>query len=121
MMLVRPDLLVEMTPDGQLINIKRADIHSTQNVSLWGRARDRLRVDTEEASYYIKNDMGLLNAVCPTYSLLIKSASDGTETALYNIHSLQLRRMIFIVAGIGSFFAFVMLCIVRSALQRSRK
>lgn len=131
LMLVRGSIVIEFSQDGQLINMVKTDDSSVKNNSLWNQIAKRKSVNIGQASYYVKNDMGMFNFLASSYSQLITEDSQGNQTILYDVNNTQMTKTIVAFFAVIVFAAVVVLMIlvqfvkfrkrleIRSSLQAS--
>lgn len=119
LLLVRGSIIVEISTNGQLINMIKADTRSTQNNTLWNQIDRKKQVDIGESSYCVKNNMGILNFFLSTSSLLIKSDSTGSEKVIYDVRGVQSSKTITILIIVIALFAVVVFELVRLCRTQS--
>lgn len=112
LMLVRGSIVIEFSQDGQLINMVKTDDSSVKNNSLWNQIAKRKSVNIGQASYYVKNDMGMFNFLASSYSQLITVDSQGNQTILYDVNNTQMTKTIVAFFAVIVFAAVVVLMIL---------
>lgn len=112
LMLVRGSIVIEFSQDGQLINMVKTDDSSVKNNSLWNQIAKRKSVNIGQASYYVKNDMGMFNFLASSYSQLITEDSQGNQTILYDVNNTQMTKTIVAFFAVIVFAAVVVLMIL---------
>ena len=112
LMLVRGSIVIEFSQDGQLINMVKTDDSSVKNNSLWNQIAKRKSVNIGQASYYVKNDMGMFNFLASSYSQLITEDSQGNQTILYDVNNTQMTKTIVAFFAVIVFAAVVVLMII---------
>jgi hypothetical protein len=112
LMLVRGSIVIEFSQDGQLINMVKTDDSSVKNNSLWNQIAKRKSVNIGQASYYVKNDMGIFNFLASSYSQLITEDSQGNQTILYDVNNTQMTKTIVAFFAVIVFAAVVVLMIL---------
>lgn len=75
--LVRGGIIVELTSNGQLINMIKTDDNNINNNFLWNEISKKTNIDIDNSTYIVKNDMGILNIFTSSYSQLVKINSNG--------------------------------------------
>ena len=108
LMLVRGSIVIEFSQDGQLINM----VSSVKNNSLWNQIAKKKSVNIGQASYYVKNDMGIFNFLASSYSQLITEDSQGNQTILYDVNNTQMTKTIVVFFAVIVFAAVVVLMIL---------
>lgn len=121
LLLVRSSIIVEMTQDGQLVNMIRADDRSIHNGELRRQIDQRKQVDVGEYSYRLQNNMGMLNILTSSYSQLVKIDLHGKATMLYDVHVELLTRTIFIITGVAALFVIIIVKITYPIVKAQRK
>ncbi len=111
--LVRGALIVEISQEGQLINMVATDDHSIENNSLWNAVRGKNNIRVDDASYCLRNQMGIFNYMASTYSQLVCTDSDGNEAVLFDVNEAQLAKNIVVTIGLFLFIAIVITEIFR--------
>lgn len=112
LMLVRGSIVIEFSQDGQLINMVKTDDSSVKNNSLWNQIAKRKSVNIGQASYYVKNDMGMFNFLASSYSQLITEDSQGNQTILYDVNNTQMTKTIVAFFAVIVFATVVVLMIL---------
>ena len=112
LMLARGSIVIEFSQDGQLINMVKTDDSSVKNNSLWNQIAKRKSVNIGQASYYVKNDMGIFNFLASSYSQLITEDSQGNQTILYDVNNTQMAKTIVAFFAVIVFAAVVVLMIL---------
>lgn len=112
LMLVRGSIVIEFSQDGQLINMVKTDDSSVKNNSLWNQIAKKKSVNIGQASYYVKNDMGIFNFLASSYSQLITEDSQGNQTILYDVNNTQMTKTIVAFFAVIVFAAVVVLMIL---------
>lgn len=69
-------------------------------------------VNIGQASYYVKNDMGMFNFLASSYSQLIAEDSQGNQTILYDVNNTQMTKTIVAFFAVIVFAAVVVLMIL---------
>lgn len=93
--LVRSSIIIEISPDGQLISMIETDNHVVNNNRLWRQVANQRTVNINNCEYSIKNDMGILNLfACQTYSQLVATDEFGNSTIVYNVSDVQKMKII---------------------------
>lgn len=100
LLLVRGSIIVEISLDGNLVNMIKADESYSENNSLWNHISRKKCITQGENSYCVQNDIGLFNVFASSYSQLIKTASDGSTTVIYDVNSEQTVKTISEIIGI---------------------
>lgn len=95
--LVRGGIIVELTSNGQLINMIKTDDNNINNNFLWNEISKKTNIDIDNSTYIVKNDMGILNIFTSSYSQLVKINSNGETVIIYNINNTQLTKIIILV------------------------
>ncbi len=111
LLLVRGSIIVEMSPDLELISINKVSDNSLTNNSLWNEISGKTHVEFDECSYYIKNKSVILKIFSSSYSQLIKTDSEGNSTVIYDISKIQTPKTVFCIIAIVIFVAVVILII----------
>lgn len=93
LMLVRGSIVIEFSQDGQLINMVKTDDSSVKTIPMESNSK-RKSVNIGQASYYVKNDMGIFNFLASSYSQLITEDSQGNQTILYDVNNTQMTKTI---------------------------
>lgn len=95
--LVRGGIIVELTSNGQLINMIKTDDNNINNNFLWNEISKKTNIDIDNSTYIVKNDMGILNIFTSSYSQLVKINSNGETVIIYNINNTKLTKIIILV------------------------
>lgn len=112
LLLVRGSIIVEFSLNGQLVNMIQADDSSTQNNTLWNQIAKKDHVNIGEVTYCVKNDMGLLNIIAPSYSQLVKTDADGNMVTIYDVSSAYTTKFVTIFIAMILFVVFVVLFLI---------
>ena len=101
LMLVRSSLIIELTPEGQLVDIIQTDDNDVDNSKLW-RAVKQKEISVNDSNYVLRNKFGPFNIISSSYSQLIRIDSVGNESIIYDVNTQQLIKtslsLIFVVA-----------------------
>lgn len=112
LLLVRGSIIVELSSNGQFINMTKADENSIQNTYLWNQISKKNHLNNGEYFYCIKNKLGFLNIFSSSYSQLIKTDSNGNAIVIYDITKAQTTKTVCTIIVTILFFALVVLTIV---------
>lgn len=121
LLLVRSSVVVELSQDGQLVNMILTDDHSMQNQSLWRQLINKTQINIGQSSYSMRNDMGILNFFASSYSQLVKTDSNGNSTMIYDVNSAQLAGTIIELIFVFIFCAIVVLGIAFPFFKMKRE
>ncbi len=111
--LVRSSVIAEVSQDGQLIDMIRADDKSIHNNSLWTELANRHRITVNGISYSMSNERGILNLFLPSFRKLIKTDADGNSTVLFDVGSLLSARRIITLVFIVAFLSLILVKLVQ--------
>ena len=86
---VRSDVIISLDSNGSILDIKAVqdtvDNNSYRNSLLYST-----RKTIDDATYLIRNDMGILNWIAPSYSQIVTINAIGTELIIYgNLYKLN--------------------------------
>lgn len=115
---VRGDLIVTVDRDGNIKDIARvedtSENHSYERYHLSSTERN-----TDDARYYIRSDMGVLNIFAFSYSQLVMERPDGEEIIIYDVNDTQLARTIIGLIVVLSFFTAAIVIITKMTIRLS--
>lgn len=117
---VRSDVAALVDSNGTIMELKRID-NTLNNNSYWHHSVFITEKTLNDNRYTIKNNMGLLNVFVSTYSLLVKTDSDGNETIIYDVSSAQTAKTVFIFIGVCLFASIVIYGVVGDILKAKRQ
>lgn len=110
--LVRSEIILTVDCNGEIL-----DIAEVQNTSENNKYHNFLLHSTKrvvgDRKYSIRNDMGMLNFVTTSFSQLIVTDADGTETILFDVNSSQLAKTITVSVLITVFVCIAIVVIVK--------
>lgn len=112
LMLVRSSVIVELTLDGELVGMVRADDNSSDNNELWNQ-QEKNDIYIRENSYVARNKMGLFNLLTSSYSQLVKITDNGSEFVIYDVNSTQLIKIVSTFIIILVFLAWAIMVIFK--------
>lgn len=102
----RSDVIISLDSDGNILDIKSVqntmDNNSHRNSLMDSRTRT-----VGNTTYIIRNDMGVLNWIALSYSQIVTIDSTGTESIIYDVNSMQLKKTIASIILIYLFVCFV--------------
>lgn len=73
--------------------------------------------NTDDARYYIRSDMGVLNIFAFSYSQLVMERPDGEEIIIYDVNDTQLARTIIGLIVVVSFFTAAIVIITKQTIR----
>ncbi len=117
--LVRSSLIIELTPDLQLINIFLTDTDDVNTSKLW-RNINQKEISINDNKYILRNQMGPLNIISVSYSQLIKIDNMKNELILYNVNTERSIKMYVFLIFIIIFFVAVF-CVIFCKTRRQDK
>ena len=107
---VRSDVIISLDSDGNILDIKSVqdtiDNNSYRNLLLYSSNRT-----IDNTTYLVRNDMGIFNWFASTFSQIVTIDATGTESIIYDVNSMQLKKMIVTVSLI-CVFVFVAIAVV---------
>lgn len=97
---VRSDYLVTVDSDANIIDIVEVqNTRENQKYSMYYLGgTERVVGDTK---YTIRSDMGIFSFMQSSYSRLVKTSSDGTETILYDVNSILFAKRLIITISVS--------------------
>ena len=97
---VRSDYLVTVDSDANIINIVEVqNTRENQKYSMYYLGgTERVVGDTK---YTIRSDMGIFSFMQSSYSRLVKTSSDGTETILYDVNAILFAKRLIITISVS--------------------
>ena len=109
---VRSDVIISINSKGEILNVAKAKntVENNSYVNSFIYSRKRIVGDKE---YIIKNNSSVLSIFSSSYSQLIVVNTDGNETILYDVSSLQAIKILTVCSIIIIFF-LLMLIIIRN-------
>lgn len=113
LLLVRGSIIVEISQDGQLVNMISVDMESTTNNSLWHKILAKRKINMGGSTYYIRNKWAILNYMKSAYSQLVKKDSQGNETILYDVDIVQAKRTTLFVMIVIIYFLYLAVSVYR--------
>ena len=116
---VRSDVIISLDSDGNILDIKSVqdtiDNNSYRNSLLYSTSRI-----VGNTTYLIRNDMGILNWIAPSFSQIVTIDATGTESVIYDVNSMQLAKMITVIVIVCVFVAVAVVCISRQFIKNKR-
>lgn len=116
---VRSDVIVAIDSDGNIVAVNKVhdtiDNNAHKNDLLYATSRI-----VDDTTYLIRNDMGVLNWIAPSFSQVVVMDGSGTENIIYDVNSAQLVQMIVIVCVVFAMVAYAVVCIIWSADKGKR-
>lgn len=117
---VRSGILLSVDAHGQVTEVKAVpdtiDNNTHENSLLYSTERV-----VGDVTYIIRNDMGPLNWVAPSYSQILKVGADGTESIIYDVNSKQLLDLTVTLGVICIIIVVAIVCITRESIRLKRK
>lgn len=115
LMLVRSSLIIELTPEGQLVNITQTDDNDVNN-KLWRTVKQK-EISVDDSKYIIRNKFGPLNIISGSYSQLVKIDNTKKETILYDVNTEQLTKVCIALIFTIVFFVLVFYYILKRPIK----
>ena len=113
---VRGDWAVLVNSDGEVEEIR--EVPSTLEYDKFRRnVLKAKKKQINNRTYYLKNDMGILNLVATNYSQLWYKEPDNTEVLLYDVNAAQFRKKIVWSIGIFLFMGLVFYTVGREFVK----
>ena len=113
---LRSDVIISLDSCGNILDVRRVqntiDNNSYRNSLLYSTTRS-----VDDITYLIRNDMGMLNWIAPSFSQIVTIDASGTEVVIYDVNSMQLTRMIIAVCFICVFVFVAVVVISRQFLK----
>ncbi len=98
LMLVRGDIIIELTTDGEIIDIIETDTSNVNNNKLWRNTQNN-EIKVNDNLYIARNQMGVFNFFSSTYSQIVK-INNSEETTIFDVNESQLIKNV----GLAIFF-----------------
>lgn len=89
---VRSDVIMAVNREGEVLDIARIQ-NTIDNNTYWNHMLGSTERVSGDTKYSIRNDMGILNVLAPSYSQLIATKATGEETILYDVNSAQFAKI----------------------------
>ena len=118
--LVRSDVAVFISSDGIVEEILEIQ-NSLDNNSYWNNNVFSTVRETKDATYVLKNDLGIFNLCASSYSQISVTDADGKESIIYDVNAEQLVKNIFITILVSIFVSIVVAGVVKEILKFKRK
>lgn len=109
---VRSDLIVTVDRNGNIKDIAEVE-NTSENNSYERYLLSSTERNTDDARFYIRNDMGALNIFAFSHSQLVMERPDGEEIIIYDVNDTQLARTIICLIVFISFFVAAIVIPVR--------
>lgn len=110
-------LEMEITTEGELIDVREIDESSIKSQQYWRFLSKRKEKTINNMTYQLQNDMGVLNLVAAgRYNQLIKTDNEGNTTILYDVNTSRLIKMIIIIIFFIAFFTAVIILVFKKVL-----
>ena len=86
-MLVRGNVIIELTTDGEIVDIIKTDTDNVLNNQLWRNMQNN-EIKINDSLYTARNNMGILNFLSSTYSQIVK-CNNSEETIIFDVNESQ--------------------------------
>ena len=117
---VRSDVAALFDSNGTNMELRMIN-DTIDNNSYWNHSVFSKEKELNGNMYTIKNNMGLLNVFASNYSQLIKTDSDGNETIIYDVSTVQTLKTVFIITAVFLFVALVISVIIWQFFKVKRR
>lgn len=118
--LVRSSVAISITPEGEIIEILGIS-DTMENNSYWLDYVHATHRTVGDKEYILKCDMGIFNVLASKYSQLIVKDSEGIETVIYDVNSMQTTYTIVAVIGIIIYVCVSLIVIVKVSISQKVK
>ncbi|SEW32783.1 hypothetical protein [[Clostridium] fimetarium] len=115
---VRSDVAALFNSSATCLELKMIS-NSTENNTYWNHTVFEKKRIVGKNEYEIKNDLGILNIVLPSYSQLIKTDENGIKTMLYNVNDSYGAKILVILVGIIIFIIIVVVGIIKEFKKKN--
>lgn len=99
---IRSSVIVSVTPRGEVLDVFEVQ-NTIENNSYVNHFIHSTKRTIGNAEYFIENNLGILNLLAPSYSLIIVKDSTGAESVIYDVSSMQLTNMIVTISFVCVF------------------
>jgi len=120
LLLVRSSLIIELTTEGQLVNIIETDTNDVNNNKLWRAVKQR-EISINDNKYIIRNKLGPLNIIVGSYSQLVKTDNMGKEFIIYDVNTEQLIKAYVSLIFIVVFFVLILRFILKPVKRQTHQ
>lgn len=86
---VRSDVAVSVSPDGEILNVRKI-LNTSENNDYWNKSVYLTKRSVGDEVYILKNNTGIFSIFASSYSQLVRINSNGEKTVLYDVSSEQL-------------------------------
>lgn len=116
---VRSDVIISVSPDGEISDVLEVanSIENNSYVNHFFHATERTIGDT---TYFIRNDMGILNCIATSFSQIVIKDVSGTENVIYDVNSTQLLKTLLITIFVFVFVIVAITIILRPVIKSMR-
>lgn len=116
--LVRSDVSIAVNQNGEVEGIAKIQ-NTSENNDYWRNSIFLSSKKVNNNTYTIKNDMGLFNMVASSYSQLVVTDEDGTETILYDVNSEQYIKTAVCTCGVFLWFTLALIFSVKKLRKKN--
>ena len=112
LMIVRGKVIVELTTEGEIVDIIKTDTDNVLNNQLWRNMQNN-KITANGNLYTARNNMGVLNFLSSTYSQIIKyNNSEGT--IIFDVNESQIIENLELLVFIVLMFTFVPMIVFKA-------
>ncbi|MBQ8404552.1 MAG: hypothetical protein IJX55_09060 [Clostridia bacterium] len=119
--LVRSDLLVEITIDGELVGMEEVDIHNVENNELLRDWEGTRKIEANGYTYKIGNDILILKIFSfESYSKLVRVDADGNIKTIYDAPNTEIFKILILILVALAFFLinlFMVIVVVKGFIK----
>lgn len=114
---VRGEIAVTVNSLGEIVSV--TEIQDTrENNSYWRQILYKNKWKIGETEYVLRNEMGILNIFCASYSRLVVIDGNGTEQIFHDVHSTMYVFAIIKCILISGFVITVLIGVAREMIKR---
>ena len=117
LILGRSDLIVEISPDGEFIEMTETNLSDNDVVKFWNGFNTKHKLTVGEKDYVLKNDIDIIKFLMGSYSQLILVDEAEQEIVLFDS---GFKNQFAIIAGNGLFLTFIIFTIVKAKHNSKR-
>ena len=116
---VRSDVVISVSPNGEILDVLEVT-NSIENNSYVNHFMHTTKKTIGDATYLIRNNMGIFNWVATSYSQIVVKDSVGAENIIYDVNSVQLLSTILSIIFVFAIVIVAVTIILRPIIKSMR-